>query len=105
MEWLYSAVRLRMKNQTCAPIFLFETGEIGGLQKYSDGTHVRHYNTISGVQEVVDANLEAIMGRFIRRVDPHYNSEYRGVHYDPLECVSSSLALADENGSNYVIIY
>lgn len=105
MEWLYSAMRLRMKNQSCAPILLFETGTSGGLQKYNNGNHIRHYNTISGVQEIVDYNSGNMMGRYIRRVDPHYSSDYRGVYYDPLGCVSESLALADTNGSNYVVIY
>lgn len=104
IEWLYSMLRTRMKNKNCAPILLFETGTAGGLQKYVGYTY-RHYNTISGVEETVDANTNSIMGRYIRRVDPHYNSNFMGVHYDPLQCVAESLALADTNGSNYVIIY
>lgn len=104
VEWLYSMMKTRMVGKKCAPILLFETGTAGGLQNYVGYTY-RHYNTISGVQETIDANTNNIMGRYIRRVDPHYNSSFRGVYYDPLANVAESLALADTNGSNYVIIY
>lgn len=105
-EWLYSNLRSEIVNQTYAPIILIQTGELSGIRRYYDaGVFCRHYNTVSGIRETVDLQNDNLMSREIQTSDPHYNAQFRGKFWDEASAIYQSMLLADNNGSNYVLVY
>lgn len=105
-DFMYNNFKTAIINQTSAPIILIETGTLTGIKRYYDaGVHCRHYVTISGIEELVNVQSDSIMSRYIRTTDPHYNSTFRGAHWDEASTVYQSMILADNNGTNKVMIY
>lgn len=106
LEWVYSTIKNEIVNQTYAPIVLIDTNDPYGIYEYvKDGVKIRHYNTISGVEEVIDSNLEKLLERNVYRVDPHYNQKYSGKFWGKYLSLHSSMSYADSHGSNKVLIY
>lgn len=105
-QFMYNNLRSAIINQTSAPIILIETGTVLGVQRYYDlGVHCRHYVTVSGIEELVNVQSDGIMARYIRTTDPHYRSALRGHFWDDASYVYESMRIADNNGSNKVMIY
>ncbi|MEZ3496577.1 MAG: C39 family peptidase [Lachnospiraceae bacterium] len=105
-NWLYPRLRSAIVNQTYAPIVLLETGRLSGIQRYYEaGEHCRHYNTIGGIRETTDLQNNHLYLKEIQTVDPHYNSQFYGKHWDEGSTVYQSMLLADSNGANKVLIY
>lgn len=105
-QFMYNNLRSAIINQTSAPIILIETGTALGIQRYYDlGVHCRHYVTVSGIEELVNVQSDGIMARYIRTTDPHYRSALRGHFWDDASYVYESMRIADNNGSNKVMIY
>lgn len=90
----------RIKNDlryaTNAPIILVDTVHLS----YYEGKSVRHYVTVSGY--LYDKNSGE---KELHLVDPHYKDKYRGYHWEPLENVFNAVKKADEDGTNYVMLY
>lgn len=105
-EWLYSILKDEIKAKTYAPIVLVDTNDPNGLAQYTKyNEKIRHYNTISGVKEVEDANLGKIIERSVCRVDPHYKSTFSGSYWEVYANLYSSVSYADSHGPNKVLIY
>lgn len=105
-EWLYSTLKNEIKAKTYAPIVLVDTNDPNGLAQYTKyNERIRHYNTISGVQEVVDANLGKIVERNICRVDPHYKKTFSGSYWEVYTNLYSCVSYADSHGPNKILIY
>ncbi len=103
-SFFVQAIKSSVSKQVAAPIILIDTGNNFGIPEYK-GVHIRHYNTISGLIETENIQNGEIAARKIRRVDPHYNSKYRGVFTNDYRDVYQAVEQADKNGSNKVIIY
>lgn len=106
-NWLYTRLRSSVVNQTYAPIILIQTGTVTGIYRYySNGQYsCRHYNTIGGIRELIDAQYGTVVGKDIQTVDPHHDSRFRGKFWDQYQTVYNSMELADNNGTNKVLIY
>ena len=107
IEWFCSVIKSEISKRTFAPIVLIDTTDPnGGVYKYQQGNErIRHYNTISGLTEVVDINTGSFAERSILRVDPHYKAEFRGEYWELLGRLFTSVSRADTNGANKVFIY
>lgn len=106
LEWVYSIIKTEIEQETYAPIVLIDTNDPYGPYEYiKDGIKIRHYNTISGVEEVIDGNLNKLLERNVYRVDPHYNDNYSGTYLNSFVSIHSSMEYADSHGSNKVFIY
>lgn len=103
-NFLVEAIKSSVSKQVAAPIVLIDTGNNYGIPQYK-GVHIRHYNTISGLIETENIQNGDIAARSIRRVDPHYNSKYRGVYTNTYGEVYQAVEQADKNGTNKVLIY
>ena len=90
-----------LKNQTNAPILLVETQYL----TYYKGKQLRHYVTVSGY------SYEKATGKkMIRIVDPNYDTNYYGTHWEALGStkengVFRAVYNADLNGSNMAMAY
>lgn len=106
-DWLYTRLRSAVVNQTYAPIVLVETGTYNGIQRYyNQGQyHCRHYLTIGGIRETIDGQYNKLIGKEIQTVDPHHDARFRGKYWDMEAFLYNSMLLADQNGSNKVLIY
>lgn len=90
-----------LRNRTNAPIVLLQTKY---LPRYS-GKSIRHYNTISGYSHNYSTGSKKM-----RTVDPHYNSTYRGIRWDPVGSTTSNGVFravyeADKAGTNKAMAY
>lgn len=90
-----------LKSQTNAPVILIQTKY---LPRYN-GVSIRHYNTVSAY------SYETATGKKqIKMVDPHYNTAYYGVSWNPLGSqtvngVFRAVYEADKAGSNMAMAY
>lgn len=103
---LYSRLRSAIVNQTYAPIILIQTGELSGISRYYNA-HVscRHYNTVGGIKDTINLQNDDLIVSYIQTVDPNYNSALYGKYWDESSSVYQSMLLADNNGSNAVLVY
>lgn len=103
-SFLAESLSTQTKNNRTAPIILIETGNLGGISQYGSA-HYRHYNTVYGVIETVNAQNNDLVSLKIKRSDPHFVDKYRGKFSNRYDEIYTDVYKADSTNSNKVLIF